>query len=290
MKKLLSYLFYLAIATVAIQSCTPEDDTTTTKTGPVVNFISGNNNIDDDAIVTRNAYFKVVLSATKGTAGQLKTFEVLADGVSLDPTKMKINGAAAAANPVLLFAPDVDGVSNYAVEILSTNVADTVKYTFKFTDNAGNSDSEVINIFTLGDSVTVVNNLKVYNSSSPAGFFGSVDLINGVTVAKGSASAQLEDYGVQSPTNSTWLMRFLEKNGSNIRTSPASFNFDAVSYADDIKAAYELGTDSPNNDILMTKDLVFLVNQGTKYFAVKVNDLVATSNDNLDYSIISIKK
>ena len=58
MKKLLSYLFYLAIATVAIQSCTPEDDTNSTKTGPVVDFISGNNNIDDDAIVTRNAYFK----------------------------------------------------------------------------------------------------------------------------------------------------------------------------------------------------------------------------------------
>ena len=85
-------------------------------------------------------------------------------------------------------------------------------------------------------------------------------------------------------------MRFLERNGSNIRTSPNTFKFDSVLFAEDIKAAYDLGADSPNNDILMVKDLVFLVNQGTKYFAVKVNDLFVTANDNLDYSIISIKK
>ncbi|MGB3196413.1 MAG: hypothetical protein WBB17_01705, partial [Saprospiraceae bacterium] len=109
MKKLLSYLFYLSIAVVAIQSCTPEEDNNPTLTGPVVSFIPGNNNISDDAIVTRKEYFKVVLSATKGTAGQLKTFEVLADNVPLDPAKMKINGTTAASNPVLLFAPDIDG-------------------------------------------------------------------------------------------------------------------------------------------------------------------------------------
>ena len=291
MKKLLSYLFYLSIAVVAIQSCTPEDENNNpTLTGPVVSFITGNNNISDDAIVTRNEYFKVVLSATKGTAGQLKTFEVLADNVLLDPTKMKINGTTAASNPVLLFAPDVDGVSNYAVEILASNIADTVKYTYRFTDAAGNKDSEEIDIYTLGTNVSTVSNLKVYNTSSPAGYLGSVDLINGVTVAKGSTAAQHEDYGVQSTTNNTWLMRFLERNGSNIRTSPNTFKFDSVLFAEDIKAAYDLGADSPNNDILMVKDLVFLVNQGTKYFAVKVNDLFVTANDNLDYSIISIKK
>ena len=67
MKKLLSYLFYLAIATVAIQSCTPEDDTNSTKTGPVSDFIVGNDLISDDAIVNRNEYFKVKLSCVKGT-------------------------------------------------------------------------------------------------------------------------------------------------------------------------------------------------------------------------------
>jgi hypothetical protein len=257
------------------------------KTGPVVNFISGNNNIDDDAIVTRNAYFKVVLSATKGTAGQLRTFEVLADGVSLDPTKMKIAGAAAASNPVLLFAPDVDGVSNYVVEILSSNVADTVKYTFKFTDNAGNSDSEVINIFTLGEPVVESIIVRMYNMSGPFG--GGVDLINFLNVPSLSTSAHMHDTGKN--TSGDWAQIVHAANGSSFRIPPAGFSFDNLTLKSNIDSAYVNGSASPfGNDLEYSKYKEFIVKNGSNYFAVKVVNIVVTATNNEDYAELKIKK
>ncbi len=287
MKKLLSYLFYLAIATVAIQSCTPEDDTNSTKTGPVSDFIVGNDLISDDAIVNRNEYFKVKLSCVKGTAGNLKTFQVLADGVSVDPLNLKINGGAPASNPILFFAPDIDGVSNYVVEVLSSPVADTIVYTFKFTDVANNSTSEVVTIITKGEPVVESNIVRMYNMSGPFG--GGVDLINFLNVPSLSTSAHMHDTGKN--TSGDWAQIVHAVNGSSFRIPPAGFSFDNLTLKSNIDSAYVNGSASPfGNDLEYSKYKEFIVKNGSNYFAVKVVNIVVTATNNEDYAELKIKK
>lgn len=285
MKKIFSYLFYVGIISMMIPACTP-DDPVVTPSGPSVTIATENGFVSDHVTLDPNVGFKIKFSAVKGSA-TLKSLEIKADGVAIDFTKIKINGVAASSNPALLFNADKDGLSNFVVELTSTATPDTIVYQIKVVDDNGNSDVDEITVHVNTIEVKESQVLRMNNFSGPNQ--GGIDPINFLTVASANPAALFRDYG--NNTQGDWAQLVSAINGSELKIPAAGFDYSKVKYQKEIEVAFKAGSDSPfGKDLDFKKYGVFLVNNGSNYFVVKITNIVVTPSDNFDYSELTIKK
>jgi hypothetical protein len=256
-------------------------------TGPTISFLSGSGVISGNASVVAGTPIKIIVKGDK-RENPLKSITIKKDGVSLAPLSFIMNGTDALSNPALIIGTDKDGFT-YTYEFAGATNIDTVTYEFTLTDDNNASAIEQITILFTGTTITEITGVVVYNTSSPAGYYGSVNLNAGIPVAQGSVSAHLEDLG-NSFNSTIWLMRLFGVNGSQLRSAGVGFDFSSLETIEAIASAFDQGIDLPNNDSgQLIIGSYFLVKQNNDYFAVKITNMVVTTNDNLDYYELSIK-
>lgn len=90
---------------------------------------------------------------------------------------------------------------------------------------------------------------------------------------------------------STGLKIYL-RNGSIIKNPPASFTYSGILYQEDIIDAFDNGSNEVGSidTKVLAKGDVFVVKNGTSYFAVSIDNLNFTANDNLDNYQVSIMR
>lgn len=281
-------LFLGMVALLSITSCKKDDPII--HVNPGINFASGTGLISSDVSVPIYTPIKINLTAVKGS-NPLKYIKVNVDGIQLPPLTFLVNGVGAPANPALLIGQDKEGITN-AYEFLTSTEPDTVLYEFTIADD---NDSIVVNsikvIFTATPATERAKGLIVYNYTGPRQ--AGLDLFNAKVVSGNDPNATIRDYGVVDPmSNGTWVKKFTPRNGSIIKDPPAGLSYSEITYVEDIIFLFDNGT----NDIgttdtkVLAKGDFFVVKNGTAYFAISVDNLTFTANDNLDNYEISFKR
>lgn len=146
MKRILNFatVSLVAFAALFISSCESEPGGGTTESGPSVTLTSS-----DDITVDPGATFTVDFSASKGD-NPLKAVTVYEDVTKIPASRLTINGTAAAANAVLLFGDDVDGLA-WSLDIVAHTAAATpITYEIEVQDEANRTSSVLITVTTSG--------------------------------------------------------------------------------------------------------------------------------------------
>lgn len=149
-----SKFFVLALALSFWTSCDPDDGTGEFVLGPTVELKSGADLISSDATVTPGQVFKVNISASKGD-NDMTTFTVLEDGIAIDANRLNYNsaGAGVVSNPYTLNANEADFFDTNIEITAQTNGA--VTYTFRMSDNVGESDETSVTISVASTPLTL---------------------------------------------------------------------------------------------------------------------------------------
>ena len=122
---------------------------------------------------------------------------------------------------------------------------------------------------------------------------GGLDLFTAKVVSGNDPNAHVRDYGVVDPqSNFLWVKKFTPRNGSIVKNPGAGLSFAEITYQEDIIYLFDNGS----NDVgsidtkVLAKGDFFVVKNGTAYFAVSIDNLTFTANDNLDNYEVSIKR
>ncbi|MEP7197611.1 MAG: hypothetical protein ABI851_13910 [Saprospiraceae bacterium] len=232
---------------------------------------------------------KISIKAVKGSK-QLNSILVQADGANLTAGSFIVNLVASSANPALLFGGDRDSLV-YNFEFSRVDIPQTIRYTFIIIDENSDSTIQNVSIKYYGTPSQVTGTaLVVYNYSGQK--FGGLDLFNAAVVSGNAPEATIRDFGVLDPVaNKTWVMRFSPLNNSEIMNPSSNYTFGGLIYKENIQRAFELGSREPGivSSKVLAKGDFFLVKNGSSYFAVSIDKVVPTANDNNDYFEVSIK-
>ncbi len=289
MKKLFYYLLP-AILIFAIQSCTedPIDDIE-----PTLEFEAGANYISANAIVDGGSRIKTKLKGLKGSS-DLKTFSVFqkksteTSNSLIDLSVLEINGQIASANPKLILDAAEKSSFSYEVSFPIPANQDTVVYTFELVDENGEKANKTFTIYTKDVRVTTLTAKRLYNAAGPLGR-GGIDLHTGISTGSipsdpTTASAEIIDLGT-----ATWKMQFSPRDASETTIKFVTESFDDLSSKSLIEDAFT-GGNFIGTIISPKKNDVYVIKSGIFYFAIKITDIVATSNDNNDYFEMEIKQ
>lgn len=280
------YLLILGVL-FTFSSCSEDDPI---HVNPGINFASGTGLISNDISVPIYTPIKMSLTAVKGSQA-LKYILVKVDGVQLPPLSFAVNGVGAPANPALLLGTDKDGITN-TYEFNPSTEPDTVVYEFTIADD---KDSLIVSsisvIFTATPATVRASGLIVYNYSGNR--HGGLDLYNAKVVSGNDPNAHIRDFGVVDPqSNFQWVKKFTPLQGSIIKNPGSGISFSEISYQEDIIYLFANGS----NDVgsidtkVLAKGDFFVVKNGTSYFAVNIDNLTFTTNDNLDNYEITFKR
>lgn len=288
MKQIRSSLYFLAFSMLLTLFSCSEDDPIHVKPG--ISFTSGTGLISSDVSVPIYTPIKMNLTAAKGSQA-LKYIQVKVDGVLLPPLSFKVNGTDAAANPALLFNADQEGFV-YTYEFLTSTEPDTIVYEFTLADDKDSLEVHSLSvIFTATPASVRGTGLIVYNYSGNR--HGGLDVFNAKVVSGNDPNAHIRDFGVVNPqSNFQWVKKFTPLQGSIIKNPPSGLSFSEISYVEDIIFLFENGyNDQGSLDTkVLAKGDFFLVKNGTSYFAVNIDNLTFTANDNLDNYEITLKR
>lgn len=268
-------------------SCNPDSSNTLPPTSQVLT--KAGYSIDKDSLKIGSSV-KIALKAVKGSK-QLNTLTVKADGVNLAAGSFMVNGVASSSNPALLFGGDRDSLQ-FNFEFARVDQPQTIIYYFTIVDENSDTSSQRVSISYYGTPSQITGTgLVVNNYSGPS--YGGLDLFASKVVSGNAPEATIRDFGVKDPVaDKTWVMRFSPLNNSEIMNPSSNYTFAGLIYKENIQRAFELGSREPG--ITTTKVLAkgdfFLVKNGTSYFAISIDKIVATPNDNTDYYEVSIKQ
>ncbi|MGB3084975.1 MAG: hypothetical protein WBB21_09675 [Saprospiraceae bacterium] len=280
-------LFILMLLTT-IFCCKKDDDPV--HVNPGLSFVSGSGLITSDVSIPIYSPIKISIAAAKGS-NSLKSITVKQDGLTLQPLTFKENATAAPANPALLIGTDKDGITNI-YEFNTSKKPDTTVYEFTLADEKDSLEVRTIRvIFTAIPATETAKGLIIYNFSGPRQ--GGLDLFNAKVVSGNDPNAHVRDYGVVDPqSNFDWVKKFTPRNGSIIKNPPSSFTYSGILYQEDIIDAFDNGSNEVGSidTKVLAKGDVFVVKNGTSYFAVSIDNLNFTANDNLDNYQVSIMR
>ncbi|MEO6189942.1 MAG: hypothetical protein ABIO44_05795 [Saprospiraceae bacterium] len=268
-------------------SCNSDSDDNNPPTSQVI--MKAGYSIDKDNLKIGSSV-KISIKAVKGSK-QLNTITVKTDGVNLPAGSFIVNGVASSANPALLFGGDRDSLL-FNFEFSRVDVPQTISYYFIIIDENNDTTSQNVSINYYGTPSEVAGTgLVVYNYSGPN--FGGLDLFAAKVVSGNAPEATIRDFGVVDPVaDKTWVMRFSPLNNSEIMNPSSNYTYGGLIYKENIQRAFELGSREPGKIVskVLAKGDFFLVKNGTSYFAISIDKVVATANDNNDYFEVSIKK
>ncbi len=310
----------LLSGTLIFNACT--DDTTGGGGGsndvpPQASLVAESGFISANADVDASAPFKVKLRTTPGT-NQIKSIEILEEGVKLPTTRFTINGGAITSNNPFLVTGTSKGGATYEIAIqASSNFQETKRYTFVITDDKNVTDEVAVDITTKGTQLVEFTGKLLLNQDGPAGQ-GGLDLDTGESVGSIASStgnpaidtsykrAEINDEGNVSPTNNTWRQVISPTNGAAVRyvdkgKLPETFSYDNVKTQEEIVNAFDTGikfkevvvngmvVDFESNK-LAEGDVFTVKTADNRYFIIKVTKITVTPNDNNDFYTFSIKK
>lgn len=288
MRRIFHLFCFLALGSIFLLTSCSEDEPVYTQPG--ISFGTGTGLISADVSIPIYSPVKISLTAAKGSE-PLKYIQVKVDGILLPPLTFKINGSGANANPALLIGEDKNGITN-TYEFLSSTEPDTILYEFTIADDKDSLITKTLSvIFTGTPATTRATGLIVYNYSGNR--LGGLDLYNAKVVSGNDPNAHIRDFGVVDPqSNFTWVKKFKPLQGSVIKNPPTGLSFAEISYQEDIIYLFDNGS----NDVgsidtkVLAKGDFFVVKNGTSYFAISIDNLTATANDNLDNYEVSLKR
>lgn len=278
----LKFLFIVSVTSVMLSSC--GEDIIETPVPPTVKFEDVLGYITTDSDVTKGGSFSVSISGIKGSS-PMKTILIEEDGTRIDIASNRITFVSfGGANPALL----TEGNSNsfdFRVTIKAHETYEVKTYSFKVTDESGNSTTISLKIKVIGLEGILLN------QSGPVGQ-GGLDLDTGTGTGSADPSAEIRDEGVVNVVNDgTWKQQISGVNGSEIKYIKKgqngiseSFSFDNIKSKDEITSLWTNGiafnqksTDGMR-DVSAKVELgdVFIVKNGEKYFLITVKDIKIT--------------
>lgn len=235
MKKILWIFSSAILLSVAVLSTGCGEDDPTDKLSPIVTITDGPTpgNVVEGAgdVVT------VTVEATKGTDA-LKAVTVYEGSTKVSIDDLTIDGAAAAANPVLITSPT--DVMTWEIGVHVHAAAGTATYRVVVEDEGGLTDEASFDV-TVEAAIEETLTGVLFNQAGPAGT-GGLDLDTGDGTGSASASAELRDMGIDSLAGSgdNWRRRIGGINGVNVRyAGNGSIEFDNVASKDAIVALYD---------------------------------------------------
>ncbi|MEZ4906898.1 MAG: hypothetical protein R2771_04465 [Saprospiraceae bacterium] len=279
----------LAAFAISFASCT-----TDTGVPPTLSFGSGSSYISGDAQVDAGEYVTVKLNGTKGDA-DMNNLTIYEDGSQLNLARIE-DGVN--SNPVLLSGDDV---TSFTKEITFTaQESGSSEYLFVLTDVSGLKDS-VSFLLSLNPETAFnleVTNLKVYNADGPAGYYGSVDLQKGVSVASDDTDGDVQDLGINN-SSTGWAKTIEPENGTTMFIPPSSVDYDDVTSLEKLLEAMDASTQVSESTVSVG-DLFILKSpspdnsQLYDYFILKTTEIhddgQVGPGYNQDYYIFSLKR
>lgn len=152
MKRILNFpvLGLVLLAALFLYSCESDPVDPPVNVPPVVTLTSS-----ADLTVAPGETFTITFSASKGSDSPLKAVTVYEDGTKVPTSRMTINGAAAAANAILITGAEVDGIT-WTIDIVAqTSAATIVAFEVEVQDEAGGKNSVFVNVTTVGTPPTL---------------------------------------------------------------------------------------------------------------------------------------
>lgn len=306
MKKILWIFSSALLLTVGIFSTGCGDDTTVDDLAPVVSISAG----PTPSSVVTGSVVNVTVTATKGTKA-LKAVTIYEGSTKVAIEDITIDGAAAAANPILITSP-TDAMT-WEIGIKVTASAGDVTYAVKVEDEGGLSDEATFDV-TVETGLTEELTGVLFNSAGPAGT-GGLDLDTGTGTGSSNADSELRDMGIDSSEVNDaieWRQRIGGINGAEVvyvGTDGVDVDFDAIASKEAIEAAFDGGVDfvaastitEGNIDVwggfkvskkVEEGDIFAVYKSSTNtYYLVHVEDIVVetAANNNTDHYTLGIK-
>lgn len=289
MKSQLKNLLILNFVAIFVLINCSKDPDKVPFSAPNVSFNGGVGIINSNTSVPIYSPFKVNLAVTKGT-NPLKSITVKHDGIVLLPNSFKINGTAAKANPELLLNANKDSITNmYDFDTIIKPGIHELE--FIIVDEKDSIVTKSLTItFTGKLLIESGKGLIVYNFSGTRN--GGVDLFNAKVIAGTDPNAHLRDFGNVSPSNNSWVQKFVPLNGSIIKDIRRGILYSDIKYQEEVFYLFENGTNDVGsiNTRTLNKGDIFIVKNQSSFFAISIDNISPTSNDNLDNYVISIKR
>lgn len=286
MKKLnfLAFLMVAALGAVMISSCGDNDDDVV-PVGPTLNFLGGIEYVSSDAELTAETEFSVGIRGTHSE--NIEKFKVT----------LAINGTSAGT----LFDTSFRSRDFDYVFVRTTGPdAQTERYTFTLTDRNGVETSRSITITNTGSGGAELrlfpesgDPFRVWNVRGPE--LGAFDLVANGPQAAGDPNAgkDIQDSVANSDVAGSrinWPARWTSRNGTTFKKATTSF--DAINNEATLEAAWTNGgTETSTLEAIKVGDVyIAKLRGGSTYVAIKIEEVVDTPNDNLDYISFQYKK
>ena len=323
MKKILSYLAasLLLLSLFVATGCTDDPIIDPVKDAPLL-IIGSSSDVVDGGIFTVEqsnvSTISITLIASVGT-DPLNTMKI--SGIpDLNQLAVTGNSSGVGSNTVLLSGADKSGFTWNIVYTPDNTIADHT-VTFDVVDESGFTDGVSFTVSVVADPGTPIDKTLtgvLFNQGGAAGK-GALDLDDGLSTGVTTTGdttpdqAEIRDMGLDCTVPSpgfNWRRQIGASNGTILRmvdlTQVENFTFDNVDIVEDIQNAFDTGTTFGTSDafncqtgnvsatvehvtnILAVGDL-FVVQKGTKYYLIRVDEVNETGTDNNDTYVLSVK-
>lgn len=263
-----------------------KDPVSGTETPPTLTITEGS--AYDQTVQNGGSTLTFKIKGTKGDSA-LQAISVFADNSLVDISLLKFNNTAAAANPVLLFAPDNAGFTGYQVDVKLPDVNDTVTYSLVVTAVGGKSSAQSVTVFIKKSGTPVTTQDLTFFNNSGSGK-GAVDLDSKTVVS--TLNDLVGDIKDKGNVSNVWAKKIVPSNGATIRGLPCGKTFSDLNTKELIKAAI----DSPDACATVMTEADgsvagngFLVKTALgNYFAFKIKTVNTTGDKNTEGYVITI--
>ena len=204
-------------------------------------------------------------------------------------------------NPLLLTGADTTGFRKAISVRTAAAPGDSVTYTFTVNDTglSGVSREEAtVTITLVNESRTPLGqgftNREFYNRSDPSTSRpGALDLDTGDAVASSNnTTSELQDQG---NSGGDWLRQVAPENGAELYLAPDDTDFDAIESVEDLLDVFDASGDAVAlTPTLMDGDVIIVTredpNTGSKFYAVRFNQVVNGAGTGSDRYVVDIKQ
>ena len=286
MKKLIySTLGLILTASFMLTGC--KDNTTSTPPEapkPTITFLS-----------TTGYTFTNASVLNTGSAAQLKFGMVVTSTIDLKSVTVTRNYEG--SGNVVVFTKTVPSNSkNFQIDVMDT-LSSALKgkyvYTFSATDNDATTNSASIEVTATGALVEIADE-KIYNNFGTG--FGGYDLITGETISNADASNVARRDIRDNSTSSVIAKSWTSSNGTTFIKNPPTITWDQTDSEAKLKSAFDLNAASASANVTgldgVTGTLIIAKvtrSSSTRYFMIRITDVVDDPGANNDYVLFDYK-
>lgn len=287
MKKLIySTLGLILTASMILTGCGGDDDNGTKPETPkpTISFLN-----------TTGYTFTNVSVLNTGTTAQLKFGMVVTSTIDLKSVTVTRNYEGS-GNVVVLTKVVPSNSKSFQLDVMDT-LSSALKgkyvYTFSATDNDATTNSASIEVTATGALVEIADQ-KIYNNFGTG--FGGYDLINGENISNADASNVARRDIRDNSTSSVIAKSWTSSNGTTFIKNPPTITWDQTDSEAKLKSAFDLNAGSASANVTgldgVTGTLIIAKvtrSSSTRYFMIRITDVVDDAGANGDYVLFDYK-